>query len=139
MKHLTSDIIKIFATIFLFSFLLFNLIASQLVSPLYFQLTKEDKNAVVAFLQKIKNLPVFPYFLDINKKIYGDSLEQEVFAEDNERKETIAKFESLLQKNQKSRDVLYNLYLLYNEDGNKIKAEEYFQKAKEIDPAIERN
>ena len=55
---------------------------------------------------------------------------------DKKRKETMAEFESLLQKNPKSRDLLYNLYLLYNEDGNKIKAEEYLKKAKEIDPTV---
>ena len=137
MKRLTYNIIKIFAITFLFSFFFFNLLSSQLISPLYFQLVKEDKNAVVSFLSKIKNLSVFPLFLAINKNIYGNSLEQEVFAEDNKRKETIAEFESLLQKNPKSRDILYNLYLLHNEDGNKIKAEEYLRRAKEIDPLIE--
>ena len=139
MKHLTSDIIKIFAIIFLFSFLLFNLVAGQFISPLYFQLVKEDKKAVVSFLSKIKMLPAFPLFLQMNKNIYGGSLKQEVFAKDNKRKETIAKFESLLQKNPKSRDLLYNLYLLYQEDGNGTKAEEYLRRAKVIDPMIERN
>ena len=136
MKHVTFKIIKFLTAIFLFLFLLFNLVASQLVSPLYFQLAKEDKNTVVAFLQKIKNLPVFPYFLDLNKKIYGDTIEQDALSQDKKRKETMAEFESLLQKNLKSRDLLYNLYLLYNEDGNKIKAEEYLKKAKEIDPTV---
>ena len=134
MKHLTYHIIKTFAIIFLFSFLIFNLVLSQLISPLYFQLVKEDKKTVASFLNKIKNLTIFPSFLEMNKKIYGNSLEQDVFAEDNKRKETIAEFESLLQKNPQSRDILYNLYLLYNEDGNKTKAAEYLMKAKEIDP-----
>ena len=84
-------------------------------------------------------LPAFPLFLQMNKNIYGGSLKQEVFAKDNKRKETIAKFESLLQKNPKSRDLLYNLYLLYQEDGNGTKAEEYLRRAKVIDPMIERN
>jgi tetratricopeptide (TPR) repeat protein len=117
-------------------FLLVNMFASQFISPLYFQLVKEDKKAVVNFLNKIKNLPVFSSFLETNKNIYGGSLQQEVFAESLKRKQKIAGLEILLQRNPKSRDLLYNLHLLYNEEGDKIKAEEYLRKAKEIDPSI---
>lgn len=136
MKHLTLKIIKLLLGVFLFLFLLFNLISSQLISPLYFQLLKEDKNVAVALLRKIKKLPAFTSFLEINKKIYGNSFEQEVLTPDIKRNNLIDEYELLLLKNPKSRDLLYNLYLLYQEDGNEIKASEYFQKAKEIDPAI---
>lgn len=139
MKHLTFKIIKLLLGVFLFLFLLFNLISSQLISPLYFQLLKEDKNVAVAFLRKIKKLPAFTSFLEINKNIYDNSFEQEVLSPDIKRNKLIEEYELLLQKNPKSRDLLYNLYLLYQEDGNEVKAEEYFQKAKEIDPMIKRN
>ncbi len=132
---LTSSKVLFFLLIFFYIFL--NILFSQLISPLYFQLVKEDKKAVINFLQKIKNSAYFSPFLDKSKNIYGTQIEQEVFAEDNKRKETIAKFESFLQKNPKSRDLLYNLYLLYNEAGNKTKAEDYLERAKEIDPLIE--
>lgn len=144
MKHLTLKRIKyslLFGGKFLFflsifSYLFVSILFSQLISPLYFQLVKEDKTAVISFLNKIKNFPVFPSFLEMNKNTYGPSLEQEVFAENIKRKETIAEFEALLDKNQKSRDILYNLYLLYKEDGNGAKAEEYLNRAKEVDPAL---
>ena len=137
MKHLTHKIAKLLLGIFLFLFLLFNLITSQLISPLYFKLLKEDKAAVVGFLRKIKKLPVFLSFLEINKKIYGNSFEQEVLAPDIKRNKLIEDYELLLLKNPKSRDLLYNLYLLYQEDGNEIRAEEYLRRAKEIDPTLE--
>jgi len=120
----------------IFIYLLANVLSSQLISPLYFQLVKEDKKAVARFLNKIKDLAMFPSFLEMNKIIYGNSLEQEVFSEDNKRKEAIAEHESLLQKNPKSRDALCNLYLLYYEDGNETKAEEYLNRAKEVDPSL---
>ena len=43
------------------------------------------------------------------------------------------------KKNPKSRDILYNLYLLEKAEGNITKAEEYLIKAKEIDPMIRSN
>jgi|SRR3990170_1524097 len=138
MKHLTYSLLKILAIIFFFSFLVLNLTLSQYISPLYFQLMKEDKNAAIRFLSKIKNLPYFLPLLEVNKNIYDNSLEQEVFAEDIKRKKIISQFESSLQKNPKSRDILYNLYLLHNEDGNKIMAQEYLRRAKEIDPSIDK-
>src|SRR3990167_6553743 len=137
MKHLTLKITKLLLGVFLFLFLLFNLISSHLISPLYFKLLKEDKAAVVGFLRKIKKLPVFLSFLEINKKIYGNSFEQEVLAPDIKRNKLIEDYELLLLKNPKSRDLLYNLYLLYQEDGNEIRAEEYLRRAKEIDPTLE--
>ena len=127
---------KFLCVIFIFSFLVFNLVSSQLISPLYYQIVKEDRGAVVSFLSKTKSLPAFSLFLEMSKNIYGNSLEQEVFAEDNKRKEMITKFESFLERNPKSRDLLYNLYLLYKEGGDGVKAEEYLKKAKEVDPMI---
>ena len=138
LKYIFLTAGKVFLYLFLFLSILLNIFSSQLISPLYFQLVKEDKNAVISFLNKIKNFPVFPAFLTMNKNIYGDSLEEEVFAENKKREEMIAEYEILLQKTPKSRDILYNLYLLYKEDGNKIKAEEYLRRAKEVDPSIDK-
>lgn len=59
---------------FLFVFLLANIFSSQLVSPLYFQLVKEDKNAVIAFLERIKHLPSFLPLLETNKNIFGSAI-----------------------------------------------------------------
>ena len=42
-----------------FTFLFFNLIDSQVISPIYFQFINNDKNATIRFLQKIKTLPEY--------------------------------------------------------------------------------
>lgn len=117
-------------------YLFVNILSSQLISPLYFQIAKEDRKSVIVFLEKIKDFPSFPYFLDIHKKIYGNQIEQNVFAEEVKRKETIQNLELLLRRNSKSRDILYRLSLLYREEGNQTKADEYLNKAKVIDLVI---
>lgn len=144
MKYLTLKNFKFysgvsFKLILFISFLgyLFaNIYVSQMISPLYYSLVKEDRTAAVIFLAKIRNLPDFPAFLHINSQIYGENIQQAVFSKDRQRQEQIIKLESVLKSNPRSRDVFYDLFVLYNEDDNTKKAEEYLRKAKEIDPAI---
>jgi tetratricopeptide (TPR) repeat protein len=92
---------------------------------------------VVAFLKKIRQLPEFSFFLKTNKNIYGPLLEKQVFEDERKKEEKLVKLESLLQKNPKSRDVLYELYLTNKDLGNEKRAEKYLKMAKEIDPDIE--
>lgn len=91
---------------------------------------------MVSFLQKIKKLPVFNQFLSMNSNIYGPSIMDEINNIETARKQNIGKLESLLEKNPKSRDVLYDLYLLYKEEGNNMRAQQYLEKAKAVDPSI---
>lgn len=139
-KHRTRNFTFTFLSIFVISLLLVYLFAnnlsSQLISPFYFQIAKEDRKSAIVFLEKIKDFPFFPYFFDMHKKIYGDRIEQDVFAEEVKRKETIQNLELLLTHNSKSRDILYKLSVLYGEDGNAKKAGEYLKRAQEIDPTI---
>jgi len=136
MRHITYKVIQLIVVIFLLFFLFFNIVSSQIISPLYFQLINNDQKAVVTFLQKIKNLPDFQKYLEMNKNIYGSTIENSVFIRDKERREEISKLQTLLEKNPSSRDILYDLSILYKEDGNEIKAKEYMDKAKKIDPLI---
>ena len=129
---------KVFFFLLIFLYISANIFYSQNISPLYFQLAKENRDGVVDFLSKIKSLPVFETFLVMNTNVYGYSLEKEVFAESLKRKQSIDEHEILLQKNPESRDVLYNLYILYLEESNQTKAMEYLKKAKGIDPSIEK-
>jgi hypothetical protein len=120
----------------IFSYALINILLSQNISPLYFQVAKENRSAVVDFLSQIKNHPAFASFLTTNQNIYNHSLEQEVFAESIKRKQRIEDYEELLSQNPKSRDILYNLYLLYHEENDELKAAAYLKRAREIDPAL---
>ena len=134
MKHVSSYLI-----FFLGIFLLLEIFASQIISPLYIQVVNEDKSGVVNYLKKIVSLTIYKKELSIYKITYGEGLENIVLAEKLARDNKIQKLEQLLVNSPKSRDVLYGLFLLYQEDGNKIKAEKYLQAAREVDPSIDNN
>lgn len=120
----------------LFIFLIINIIFSQNISSLFVGMVNNQRQAVVDYLKRIKVLPQFKKELVNYQEIYGHGLTNEVFKDERLREEKIAELESILQKNNQARDVLYGLYLLYKEAGNDNKAQSYLNKAKEIDPNI---
>ena len=92
MKHVTGNTKKtIYIAIFCLGCfaLLFNIISSQTISALYFEVINGNKKAVIAFLKTIKPLAVSRDFLRMNKNIYGQEIENEFFHEDRQRKSTI--------------------------------------------------
>ncbi len=117
-------------------FLFLNIIISQTVSPLYFEIINDNRASIASFLKKISHLADFSNLFQMNKNIYGLPLERDVFKDKEQRQEMIKKFEQVLTQNPKSAEALYNLFLLYQKEGNQIKASEYFSRAKEIDPLI---
>jgi tetratricopeptide (TPR) repeat protein len=117
-------------------FLIFNLYFSQKVSPLYEKLINNEKQAVISYLKKIKKQPFFKSELKKFTQIFNQPIVKEVFFEDEQRKIKIQKLKEALKKNPKSRDILTNLAILYYEDGNDKLAQEYFNKAKEVDPNL---
>ncbi len=129
-----SKIFRFFLVVLIFLFLISNLFSSQIISPVYFRLINDEKKAAIEFLEKIKKLPEFKDELKKYKTIYGKTIEEEVFAKEIREKQMIKNLEQILEKNPKSRDVLYSLYLLYDSRGDKIKAKEYLRQAKEVDP-----
>lgn len=135
----TIQKLKIFNFLFvilIFAFLFFNLIYSQTISPLYFKFINGDKKSVVSFLQDIKNLTIFNKELNKSKNLFGKGIENDVFRQDIERDNKIKEFEQVLLKNPQSRDILYSLFQLYSEKGDKITANNYLKQAKAIDPNI---
>lgn len=131
-KNLKIFIVSL-SVIFLFS----NLISSQLISPLYSQLlVAENKNSAIQYLQKIRGLPTFNQELKKYKKIYGEAIEREVYRPEEEKNAKIRNLRLALEKNSKSRDILYGLYLLYKEKGDLKTGEDYFRRAQELDPNI---
>lgn len=126
-----------FSILLLVIFLIINIISSQTVSPLYFSVLNENKSAVIVYLKKIVPLPFFQIELDKYKAIYGNKIEQQVFAEKTKRQQQIITLEMLLQKNPQARNVLFTLYQLYLTDGQTEKAQKYLKKAQQIDPMIE--
>ncbi|MCS6956590.1 MAG: hypothetical protein NZM02_01960 [Patescibacteria group bacterium] len=117
-------------------FLIFNVFFSQNTNSLFVNVVSFEKKSIVEFLKKIKNEKYFEKQLLYFENIFQESLKNDVFKEENELNDKIKKLEQILEKNPKSKDVLYSLSILYKQKNNEKKANEYFQKAKEIDPLI---
>lgn len=130
------NIFNFLFVILIFAFLFLNLINSQVISPIYFQMVNNNKKSTVTFLQKIKDLPEYQKILEMNNDIYGNTVKDEIFRQENKQKEVINNLEQKLIINPKARDVLYSLYQLYLAEGNKNKAADYLRRAKEVDPGI---
>jgi tetratricopeptide (TPR) repeat protein len=135
-KNNFDSFLKIFPFSFVFIFLIINIYFSQNISPLYQEIVNNEKDAVISYLKKIKKQPFFKSELKKFTQIFNQSIAKEVFFEDEQRKIKIQKLKEALKKNPKSRDILTNLAILYHEDGNDKLAQEYFNKAKEIDPSL---
>ncbi len=117
-------------------FLGVNIFFSQNIHPLYFGLIDERRDATVLFLRKIHSLSSFRYFLSQYTAVFGQELPADVEEKNEERKNLIEKYESLLAKNPSSRDLLYALAQLYYESGRYELSHTYFLKAQAIDPTL---
>jgi len=122
--------------IFIFAFLFLNFAFSQLISPLYLRFVNNDKKATISFLQKIKTLSEYQKILEMNNNIYGPTVKEEIFQQENKKKVMTNNLEQQLTINPKARDILYSLYKLYLADGNKKLADDYLRQAKEVDPNL---
>jgi len=100
--------------ILIFSFLFFNIILTQLISPVYYQMTNDNQNAVVKYLQSIRQTPQFSSELSKLKNAYGASIENVVFRKETEEKSLIQNYEQILRKNPYARDILLSLFFLYS-------------------------
>ncbi len=125
-----------FLIFFSLIYLVLNIFASESISSLYPKLVNEEKVSAIEYLRKISPLPIYKNELTRYKSVFGTSLENEVLQEKRSKDQLIQKLEQLLTLSPKSRDVLYSLFLIYNERGDKTKAQNYFNQAKEIDPTI---
>ena len=131
-----SKILELSIFTVFFVFFIFNLISSQTISPLYFQFVSNNKQAAVNFLEKIKTFSEYQKILGMNNNIYGPTVKEEIFKQENKKKEMINNLEQQLIVNPKARDILYSLYKLYLSEGNKNRAADYLRRAREVDPAI---
>lgn len=116
-------------------FLFLNIFAVQQVTPLYEDVANGEISALIRFFGKAKSLAEFQTIFPEVKQTFG-LYEENVYAEDRKRQESIAQLELILQKNPQARDVLYALSKLYEKEENKLKAAEYLARAKQIDPQI---
>lgn len=116
-------------------FILINIIASQSIDVNYFGINNNNEKSYANFLINIRNLPEFNTFYPLAKKIYGVKIDEEVFQEQIKTKKEIVKLQSLLAINPKQKNLLYNLYLLYQKQNSNL-AQEYLNKARLVDPMV---
>lgn len=102
---------------------------------LYHRVANEDRQSLIEALKLTRSLPEFDTFMQRESPV-SPEIKLGVFANDAQRKDEIIKLEAALEKNNSSRDVLYALYVLYKEQGDETKANDYFQKTKAIDPFV---
>lgn len=113
-----------------------NIISSQQISPLLGKLQKRDFDGTVLFLRSLKDHPSFSSEFSRYKSVYGERLSTYVFHEAAVREATIKKLEVILTKNPESRDVLYQLSINYENQGDKKRADEYLKRALVVDPEV---
>lgn len=118
-------------------FLGYNIIASQNIHPLYFQVVNDNRQAEAIFLKAIRLLPDYNYFYQIARQKYGEIVDREINREAERKKATIANLENILERNPRARDVLFNLAQLYESEGDTEKATLYQERAKAVDPMVE--
>jgi hypothetical protein len=141
----TKGIGMYLAIVGLYLILIANIRVSQTVNPLYFQMFSpsnvqyghQNKSATVEFLKRIRTHDEFPAYLSIATAMYGSEIPRDVEREVLARREKITRLEALLNKNPKSRDILYALYELYlSLRENEQIAQSYLDKARSIDPIV---
>lgn len=125
-------------------YLIGNIVVSQNISTSYFKLSEFNlpKNNLhkeaFDFLISIRKLSEYNVFSTRFKAIFGDSLEADIRKEDEKRLAYFKNLEYIIEKNPKSRDALLKLYLYYIQENQPDKAVYYLNKAKEIDPSLEK-
>lgn len=118
------------------SYVVLNVVASQMVNPLYERFVAEEVDAQVAFYKIARNLPEFQEIYEANAATI-QSLEPEINKDDVTRLDKIRKLETLLEQNPNSRDLLYVIATLYEQSGDEENARLYRERALQIDPSLE--
>ena len=119
----------------LFMFLVANILYSQIMPDEYFQLLQGKENAFVSIIKRGKDTSFFQTILPENRNTIAVK-EADIFADAHQRQAQIDILKQTLSYNPESRDVLYALYLLYKRDGQINTANEYLDRARQIDPTV---
>ena len=130
--------------VLLIAYLLGNIVVSQNVSPIYYTLSdlslskKSLHDGAFNFLMSIRKLPEFEQFLPRFIAVFGSSIGEDIKKEDDKRLAYFKNLEYIIEKSPKSRDALLKLYLYYVQENEPDKAIYYLNKAKEVDPSLEK-
>lgn len=120
----------------LFMFLVANILLSQYISPLYFRFIMDDIPATAQYIKKMQNTPQFHALFNEQKNVFGNELEEQVYMRNITQAQLKNKLEQVLKLNPKSRDALYELYVINEREGNHTLALSYLDQALAIDPKV---
>lgn len=116
-------------------FLIANILYSQFMPDQYFSLLRGEDAMLVEIFQKGKESPYFlRLFPEVNEKMAEH--ESVIYADTHQRRSQIDIIKQSLEQNPESRDLLYALYILYKQEGQRDRAQEYLDRARQIDPTI---
>ncbi len=119
-----------------FAYIATHIIGSQRIHPLYFDFISGDEHVVHEVLHKSADIDGYAHMFNL----WDGSFERQRAQIDDvrdERKALIAKYESLREQFPQSRDLLYNLYVLYMQEEEYEKAQQYLRDARRHDPMIQ--
>jgi tetratricopeptide (TPR) repeat protein len=96
----------------------------------------DDIPATAQYIKKMQNTPQFQALFSEQKKIFGNDLEEQVYMRNITQAQLKNKLEQVLKLNPKSRDALYELYVINEREGNHTVAQAYLDRAIAVDPMV---
>lgn len=130
-----KNIILIFSALILTIFVIGNIYASQSIPVIYEKFANGNQSGLIEFMQKAKNLSMFQQILPEIRDNFQKNKEA-VYADETKRKAQIGKLENILTQNPDAPQVIYLLSKLYEQDGQKLLAQKYLERARALDPSI---
>lgn len=113
-----------------------NILASQGYDEHMYGYMNGKREDTLTYLKRIWGTPLFNMEMQAFKDENNLTILHEWEKIQEQNAQRIAMMEKITQSHPYSPELYYNLFLLYSENGNIQKAEEYLHKARQIDPSI---
>ncbi|MBI1863384.1 hypothetical protein HYS00_04680, partial [Candidatus Microgenomates bacterium] len=117
-------------------FAIVNAAVSQFYPRLYFQSMTDERSTAVVYLKSIQSQPEFASELMRLTQRYGNTIKEDVYYDDSVRENYIKELELLYGQNPSSRDINYQLSILYKQRGDDQKSKEFLERARAVDPSL---
>lgn len=113
-----------------------NIIYSQKYNEHMYGVMGGESRSILSYLKHIWGTPLFEYEIETYKAEGKNDILLKWEEVQQENTKRIQILEEATKLHPYSPELYYNLYLLYSENGDKVKAKENLQKARQIDPSI---
>lgn len=113
-----------------------NLISSQSYPTLMYDLLQGREHSLVLYIKKIWGTPLYRQEMRALQEENRESVLHQMKIEEDERNKMFKSLEKVIEKYPYAPEPYYNLSLLYKNQGNTTKADEYLRKAQQIDPLL---